>query len=217
MDPLNEMTYVAALDQIRLAWKRGAGDPGHLDHAEFHALYLQVTAYEEEAGVAQVPQQDFVIDSLERLEWYVGKKADLQSKKARLKAQAEAMLRDLERTEERLDWRYSQQAEQVLRMQLTGRSKSVKFLTGTVGLRKVPGRVQVIDESALQQAIQALHPELGEVIVPRIDTALLSRLVKVEGEQAFVTEDGTVLELPGLGVVPSGEKFFVRAGKETLE
>ncbi|GAA5533864.1 hypothetical protein Dalu01_02272 [Deinococcus aluminii] len=211
---LDETSYPDALTRIQALWDQRAGEATHPDHAEFHALYLAITAYEEDAGLAEAPKPAFQITTPDHLAWYVGKKADLQSKAVRIKAQAAAMLRELEREEERLDARFAEQAEQVLRAQLSGRKKSVKFLTGTVGLRKVPGRVQVADEAALENAILTQAPFLDSVIVKKIDARLLNSLVKVEGDAAFLAEDGTVLALPGLQVTPGGEKFYVKAGNE---
>ncbi|GBF04716.1 hypothetical protein DAERI_020313 [Deinococcus aerius] len=211
---LNETTYSASLARIQELWCAGAGQADHPAHAEFHALYEDIMGYEQEAGMSTAPEPAFQIDTVERLEWFVGKKADIQSKIARVKAQAAAMIRELEREEAGLDWRFGTQAERVLRAQLSGRKKSVKFLVGTAGIRKAPGRVQVTDEATLERAILTQAPYLDSVIVTRIDTRTLNQLLKVEGDVAHLTEDGTRVELPGLSVTPVQEKFYVRAGQE---
>lgn len=210
---MNETTYQDALRRIQTLWNAGAGEIAHPDHPEFHELYEQVTAYEAEQGLA-VPQPTFQIDSLERLEWYVGKKADLKSQKQRLKAQYEAMLKDLERDEERLDWRFAAQAEGVLRQELGEKKRSLKFLSGTAGLRKVAARVSVSDERALVAAIKAQGGSLETAVVEQINARILNQLVKVEDGQAVLPEDGLIVELPGLSIKPAGETFYVKAGKE---
>lgn len=211
---LNETTYPAALARIQDLWSAGAGQTDHPAHAEFHTLYGDILGYEREVGICAAPEPAFHVDTVERLEWFVEKKADIQSKIAHVKTQAAAMIRELEREEVGLDWRFGMQAERVLRAQLGGRKKSLKFLGGTAGIRRVPGRVQVHDEATLEHAIltQALH--LDSVIVTRVDTRKLNQLLKVEGDVAYLAEDGTLVDLPGLSVTSVGEKFYVRAGQE---
>lgn len=211
--PIDPTTYPDALARIQVLWNAGASQVGHPDHAEFEGLYAAITVYEVAEGLS-APQQQFQIDTLERLQWFVGKKADIQSRKVRLKAQYDAMLRDIERNEEHLDWRYAAQAEQVLRSNL-GKGKSLKLLTGTVGLRKSAGRVGATDDAALLQALEAAGGDLAAVIEPKINLTALNRLIKVEGDVAYLVSEGTVAELPGLSIKPAGEAFFVKAGKES--
>ena len=211
--PIDPTTYPDALARIQVLWNAGASQVGHPDHAEFEGLYAAITVYEVAEGLS-APQQQFQIDTLERLQWFVGKKADLQSRKVRLKAQYDAMLRDIERNEEHLDWRYAAQAEQVLRSNL-GKGRSLKLLTGTVGLRKSAARVGTTDDAALLQALEAAGGELATVIEPKINLTALNRLIKVEGDVAYLVSEGTVAELPGLSIKPASEIFFVKAGKES--
>lgn len=214
---LTDATYPEALTRIEHLWRAGANKAEHPDHTEFDRLYHEITAYEEDAGIAAAPRTDFQLSTLEHLEWYVGKKADLASKISRIKAQAAAMIRDLEREEERLDWRYAEQAEAVLRTQLaTRRGKSLKLLTGTVGVRKVAGRVTVLDDAALQDAIRTQAPHLQEAITTRVDPKRLSQLVKVIGDTAYRPDAGEAQDLlPGLGIVPERETFYVKSAADT--
>lgn len=145
------------------------------------------------------------------LEWYTGRKADYASQKVRLKAQYEAMLRDIERQEEGLDYHFADRAERELRAQLTGRSRSVKFLTGTIGLRKKPGSVNGADVP-----LELWPEEAQSAIVTKVDGTLLKKVVKVVGEKAYLAETGEPLELPGLRVTPESEAMYIKTGKEEL-
>ncbi|WP_043805007.1 host-nuclease inhibitor Gam family protein [Deinococcus gobiensis] len=209
---IDPTTYADALTRIQALWNAGASQIGHPDHAEFEGLYAAITVYEVAEGLS-APQDQFQIDTLERLQWFVGKKADLQSRKVRLKAQYDAMLRDIERNEEHLDWRYAAQAEQVLRANLS-KGKSLKLLTGTVGLRKTAARVGTTDDAALLRALEAAGGDLATVIEPKINLTALNRLIKIEGDTVYLVSEGTIAELPGLSIKPATETFFVKAGKE---
>lgn len=209
---LTEAEYQAALRRINELWQAGAGTPGHPDHAAFDALHGTVTTHEQQLGLSAPTPDTFQITTAKHLEWYVGKKADIASRISCIKAQAAAMIKDLEREEERLDWRYAQQAEGVLRGELTGRRKSLKLLTGTVGLRKASGRLSVTDDAALQAAIPKLAPHLQDAITTRVDPRRLGQLLKVVGDETYAAGDGEHQPaLPGLHVTPEREVFYVKA------
>lgn len=166
-----------------------------------------LTAYEREVLGCQ---PTFQVDNEDTLSWYVGKIADLESKKKRIQAQADAMIADCQREIDGLQWRFGDQVEGVLRSLLTGRKKSVKFLTGTIGLRKTAGRVSFEGES-----YAALPAELHDkVVVEKVDSTALNRMVKVVDGKAYLTETGEELSVPGLIIKPESEKLYVKVGQE---
>lgn len=168
-------------------------------------LSAALTAYEHDVlGVREA----FQVDDEDKLSWYTGKIADLESKKKRIQAQADAMIADCQREIDGLEWRFGEQAQRVLRGLLKGKRKSVKFLTGTIGLRKTAGRVSFEGES-----YATLPAELHDkVVVEKVDSAALNRLIKVVDGRAYRVDTGEEVEADGLVVKPESEKLYVKAG-----
>lgn len=178
------------------------------DEAEMHTLAEEIQAYEQAVGFRPA----FEVCDEDSLAWYVGKIADAESRKKRIEAQAKAMIADEDRRIEGLQWRYGTQAEAVMRELLTqGRkgAKSVKLLTGTIGVKKTPGRVKFDGD------VQAIpHGLFEHVVVQKVDAAELNRRIKVVGDTAYSVATGEELAVAGLSVTPESEKVYVKAGKE---
>lgn len=209
MTPIqNHDEYLAAARRLNEIW--GAG----LTNAESDELIDRLKEYETEVLHMDTPEA-FAIDTEERLEWFVGKVADLESKRKRVLSQAAAMVKDIDNQLAGIKFRYGQQAEDTLRSLLNGRSKSRKFLTGTVGVRKTPARVSVQDHATLYAEL----PEdlRDEVSVHKIDPTILNRMVKVVDGHAYRTDTGEDVTVNGLKVVDPGEAFYVKTGDESDE
>ncbi|TDE87393.1 host-nuclease inhibitor Gam family protein [Deinococcus sp. S9] len=174
---------------------------------ELSDLASAILAYEEEViGVKPA----FEVRDLDTLSWYVEKQSDLASKIKRIEAQAAAMIRDVQREIDGLEYRFGHQAERVLRENLTGKKKSLKFLQGTIGLRKTPGRVKF--EGDIRDLPLAVA--MRDVVITKVDQTKLNREIKVVGDKAYLLETGEEIGFPGLTVTPEGEKVFVKAGQE---
>lgn len=194
--------YEQAAQRINRLYSDGlSGTP------EAQELAGALTTYERE--VLGIEHRDGWTFSLE---WYVGKVADAEAKKARIQAQADAMIADEDRFIRSLQWRYGALAERALRESLKGRARSVKFLTGTISLRAVPARVSVTDQETL---VQSLPTDLYlEVVETKVSSALLNKAVKVTGDHAYRADTGEQLSLEGLSVTPASEKVTVKIEKE---
>src|SRR5947209_5050438 len=91
----------------------------------------------------------FTIDSDRAAEWLLRKLANLESEKARVQAQAAAIVKALDSDAERLNYLYGAQLEHYCRAKMEqGRGKSVRFLQGTCAFRTVPAGVRVADAGA---------------------------------------------------------------------
>lgn len=196
-------------EQLHALWDMGAHKSTHPQHAEFQALVAQARAVAPEA-------ERFRIDTPEKLEWFISKRADIDSRLKRMEAQYRAMKKELEREAEWLDIRFAAEAEAITRSLLSGRKKSVKFLSGTAGIRKTPVTVSVLREVDAQQMF-AQHPDLSPAIKTVIDlSAVKGTLQPTDSGELLLTTTGEVLQPDDLGLMVRGgeEKFYIKAGQE---
>jgi|GEM_PF-5208381 len=160
---------------------------------------------------------EFAVDSPERLEWYVRKQAAIQDEIARVKAQAAAIVRDLERQAQGLEFRFGSQAEVTLRRLLADgkrkNAKSHKTFFGTIGLRTTPASLKVVREDAVIEALRALPEVADAAVVTRVDAAALKRLVKVQDGLLVVADTGEVVDLPGVQITEPEEKVYIKTAK----
>jgi len=164
----------------------------------------------------ETPSQDrpaFAVTDEGSLSWYVNHLMRLEDEKARIQAQAAAMVADLEREAERLCHLYEDQARAVVRGLLAGRrqgARSVKLLTGTVGFRTVPARLEVRDRVNALDWVEAVAPECLE---QRIDQVALGHRYKVHGAEVVDTSTGEVVAPLGFVPRPAEERFYIRAAR----
>src|SRR5579862_2500466 len=93
----------------------------------------------------------FLIDTDERAEWLLRKLANLEAEKARVQAQAEQIVKQLDADAERLRFLFGAQLEEFCRRKIEqagSRRKSVHFLQGSCCFRTVPASVKVTDSNA---------------------------------------------------------------------
>jgi hypothetical protein len=146
----------------------------------------------------------FHIDSDGAANWYLRKLANIEAEQRRVRAQAEAIVKQLEADAERLRYLYEGELEEFVRQKLStsgSRRKSVHFLQGTAGFRTVPKCIRIADTlAALDYAIRCLPEAVKMQAV--LDTAGYRQVVEETGEM-----------LPGVEVVPASESFRVSFGK----
>jgi phage host-nuclease inhibitor protein Gam len=160
----------------------------------------------------------FTVRDLDSLEWYVDKLASIEDRKARIKAQADAMVHDLERDAESLKFQFADQAQKVLRELLQQpehahrKSKHIKFLTGTIGLRSVPARLVVTNQA---QAVQFLRTLAPEVIETRVNALAFAARFKPAADQIGLTDTdtGESARVQGFMVQPTREALYVKTSK----
>ena len=122
---------------------------------------------DEPAVVAEVPE-GFRIDDAAKASWAVRKILEARGYAARVKRWAEQELRRAERDERWLLARFGPELEAWLRAELArrgGRSRSVPLPGGTLGLRRQPPRVDLLDELAAAAWCERHLPEALRVMV----------------------------------------------------
>lgn len=149
----------------------------------------------------------FTIDDDEKAQWAVGKLNAIDEEIQRVKAQAETMLKRLER--DRAD--FLERFEDDLRAWLTtklegGTKRSVDLLTGRIGFRKKPGGLKVVDkDAAFDWCIKNAPPDLDlirETVTYSVDKEQLKALHASTGE------------IPsGCEVAEDSDTLYVRGGK----
>ncbi len=131
---------------------------------------------------------------------YCRRRQQLTAEITRVKEQTAAMLRDLERQVESLDWCLRGRVEEITRSRLTGRTRSVKTPWGTVGFRKHPTGIEVADEAAVIEAVLSgdLPNDVTRTKV-EVSKSALNEVFRSTGEVP-----------PGCDLVPERDDFYVK-------
>lgn len=141
----------------------------------------------------------FAIDSEERANWYLSKLANIETERARVKAQAAVILAALDRREQSLKGRFDAQLADWARERLAGaKTKTLRLLQGTIAFRTVAGSLRLIDKEA---AFVHARTELPECIITReeLDAAAYRKRAQETGEV-----------LPGIETVPGRESMSLK-------
>jgi phage host-nuclease inhibitor protein Gam len=156
------------------------------------------------------PRPDFSVHDRATLEWYVRQVALKHAEMETIKAQAAAMLNDLRRDLETLEFLHGAQARTVTAQLIEarrGNAKHLKTLFGCVGFRTQPARIQIGDAAQTLEWARQSAPDLLETNVNRL--ALLRRFTATT-DGGIVDEDGERVEIPGVRVTGSEERFYIR-------
>lgn len=162
-----------------------------------------LTAAIEGTGEA-TEREEFHITDAGRADWLLGKLAGIEAERALVKAQAAAMIAQLDADEKGLRDRFEAELREwgVQELARRGRGrKSLPLLHGTLSYRRVPACLRVADEGA------ALNEATARGLIK----------VDVSGYRAAALEakKATGELLPGVELVPEYEKFSVRFGKDS--
>lgn len=141
---------------------------------------------------------DFRVCDAGSADWVVAQITRWRDELARVKAQMEKITGRIEGEIKFFETRYEEQLRDWAKTAITGKRKSIDLPHGRVGFRHVGERVEVIEEEAAIEAARASVPEAVKVKVSLSLTALKEHF-KATGEI-----------LPGCGVVPAEERFYVQ-------
>lgn len=149
---------------------------------------------------APIPEdRRFEIRTEQEAAWVVGKMVALDHREAVLKEQYKAMQKDIANDRAYLLWRLGGELAGWASKNLPRGKKSIKLLTGTVGFRSMPDRIEVTDYGKLIQWAQKHIPDaVTERTEYDVDMSAVKAAIK-DGK----TPDGVV-------VTPQEDKFFVK-------
>jgi hypothetical protein len=154
-------------------------------------------------GAGRVPHRQRA-----KANWYLRRLANIEAEQRRVRAQAAAIVRQLENDAERLRYLYEGELAEYVRQKLStsgNRRKSVHFLQGTAGFRTVPAAIRVTDTlAALDYATRCLPEAVKTQQV--LDAARYRKLVEETREL-----------LPGVEVTPEHETFRLTFGRSQAE
>jgi len=139
---------------------------------------------------------EFRIDDIKSLEWYLRKVREYNSRIETIKSQSEAMLKEVESKLESLNSRFSAEAEAFARSQIDfNKSKNLKTFQGTVQFRSLEPSIKVYDKTLVPKEF------FKEKISLELDNSKLKEAILKDGEN-----------IEGVEAVPAYEKMYLQFG-----
>ena len=136
--------------------------------------------------------------------------ATLDERQRRIKTQAEAMCRDLDRQRERILFAHETNLRAWANFKLRGRSRTVKRLIGSVSFRTVPGRVSLANP---EEALEWCRQWCPEAIRETVDA---KRVAPIDEPDPETGEIITTVP-PGFEWMPPRETFTVKGVRTETE
>ena len=168
-----------------------------------------------DAGTTEKPEQ-FEITTQAEADWAVSLLADLEDKEARITAQYQKMLAQLQTDKNAWHGRFAGELENFARLELErtkSKRKSLTLFNGTLAFRTSPPRLVVESEADALQTARLVCP--GAIVeVPASEK--LDKKVLGEYAKRQLAEAGEII--PGYGLTEAREVFDVKlvsAGKGT--
>jgi hypothetical protein len=159
------------------------------------------------------PQPNFCIQDRASLEWLVRTVNAKQQEITTINVQAAAMVKDLNRELDQLEFLYGAQARALVQQLLEGqrgKARHIKTLWGNVGFSASSQRIEINNKNKTLEWAQHHAPEVLKTEVNYL--LLTSRFtVSPDGSSLVDKTDGSRLEIPGLGIKPSKQRFYIRA------
>lgn len=153
----------------------------------------------------------FVIDSRERVDWYLRKLANLEAEESRIKAQVQVMLRQIESDRNSLVQHFQPQVENFVRSELEAtraKRKSITFFHGTVGFRTVSKKLVIESEADAQTTARAVFPAAFQ----KVETEKFDKGAFLGYASERLEKDGELL--PGVKLTEAREELSIKLPKE---
>lgn len=159
----------------------------------------------------QEVQEGFAVRDLQSADWCLAKALSAQKRINEIEAYAEAAIAEARKRIEREVSSYRRTVERMatflepwVRERLAGeKRKSLRLLSGRVGLRKSPDRLEVRDEKRTVAQLKNDGADFCVRVKEEVDKRELMKAIKAGGP------------LPeGCAVVPGEEHFYLDEGKE---
>jgi phage host-nuclease inhibitor protein Gam len=157
--------------------------------------------------IPEPTKDQFHIETEADADWYLSKLASLNAEEGLLRAQSEAKIKRVVNERQGLEHRFQASLEHWAKSQITGKVKSLILDHGTVGFRKVPAGLKVVDKEA------ALTYCIGEDFQEIIKTTRAVDVANFKIHAEMMRKDFGIL-VPGIEQVEEHEAFSVRFPKD---
>lgn len=126
----------------------------------------------------------FCIDSEDRANWYLRKRAGIAAERARVQAQAAARIAELDADDAALTRRFGSQFEAWARQEAARRRRqTVTLMQGTVAFRQVAPTLRVASQADAITTARAVCPDaVTEETVTKLDAAALLKAARAHFE-----------------------------------
>ena len=155
--------------------------------------------------------KEFVIDSMDKADWYLKKLAELDAEEALIKEQSSKMIERVRTNRECLQALFSQQLETFARAQVEKNGKgrkSIILFYGTLAFRTVPSRLTIKDD---REALDHARSE-------KRDFYQLKEVLDTQGYLKYAKEqlEQTGEILPGTERTEERESFSINFGRKEV-
>lgn len=155
-------------------------------------------------------EEGFRLDSDSKVEWYLGKLADLKARQERIKAQSKLLMDQVQTDINSLEYRFGSELRAYCETRMENR-KSVAFFNGTVQFRTVPQGIKIEDESAFME-VARIDDRLADLIITQ---EVLDKKKATDRIKELLEESGELIA--GTAIVPARESMSISFGKKSEE
>ena len=141
-------------------------------------------------------KQSFVIDNLQRCEWYIDKINSVNHKREQLTKNYKAMQADLDREEKALQYLFENQFITEIKKHIPDGKKSIKTLSGQVQFRACKANIEINEREAL--ASKYITQEEIIKIVEKID------------KEAIIADFEAGLSPDGVKYIPARDNMTIK-------
>lgn len=159
----------------------------------------ELATQDERAELAAQMEQERRVDphGMNLQEWYLAQEGRDDAMEALIKKQADRMLAAINARRRAREWRWGREFRARVEEDLAeqkGRKKSVNYITGTAGFRKVQGKVHIVDAAKLKDWAVANLPDA------------LSLDLHVTPIKKYIEDSGDIP--PGAEWTPPADRFY---------
>lgn len=138
-------------------------------------------------------------------DWYLRKLEETKMLEDRIKEQSKALLRQLKARRQALQFRFGSVLESIVSEQIAnqgGKKKSVKFLGGTAGYRKVKDKLIILDEQMFKDWFDDQEHNVRMELQQAFDLKLARKTPILD----YIMETGDIPN--GVEIQPAHDKFY---------
>lgn len=153
--------------------------------------------------------KDFHITDAQAARWYLRKKGAFASERARVKANAKAILDEIDKDEAELDARYASEFE-LFAWENRNSGKSYKDVAGTAKFTHVNAAIKLVDKAAAEKYACALNPNEYDVDSLFVTTKALDGAAYRRFAESVLEQSGEII--PGVEMTEARESMSLSFG-----